>query len=67
MVSQEKYITLSIPQRKIEETRSYFRRVDGKEDKAPAAPGKSKPPPLASLRPRLPSWRHRPSLASPFC
>ena len=26
---QEKYITLSIPQRKIEETRSYFRRVDG--------------------------------------
>ena len=26
---QEKYITLSVPQRKIEETRSYFRRVDG--------------------------------------
>ena len=25
---QEKYITLSIPQRKIEETRTYFRRVD---------------------------------------
>ena len=26
---QEKYITLSIAQRKIEETRAYFRRVDG--------------------------------------
>ena len=26
---QEKYITLSVPQRKIEGTRSYFRRVDG--------------------------------------
>ena len=26
---QEKYITLSIPQRKIEDTRAYFRRVDG--------------------------------------
>ncbi len=26
---QEKYITLSIPKRKIEETRSYFRRVEG--------------------------------------
>lgn len=25
---QEKYITLSVPQRKIEETRAYFRRVD---------------------------------------
>lgn len=26
---QEKYITLAIPQRKIEDTRSYFRRVEG--------------------------------------
>lgn len=26
---QEKYITLSIPQRKIEDSRAYFRRVDG--------------------------------------
>ena len=26
---QEKYITLSVPQRKIEDTRSYFRRVEG--------------------------------------
>ncbi|MBR0311693.1 MAG: TraE family protein, partial [Oscillospiraceae bacterium] len=26
---QEKYVTLSIPKKKIEETRSYFRRVDG--------------------------------------
>lgn len=26
---QEKYITLSIPQRKIEDSRAYFRRVEG--------------------------------------
>ena len=31
---QEKYITLSIAQRKIEETRSYFRRVDGNLSKS---------------------------------
>ena len=31
---QEKYITLSIPQRKIEETRTYFRRVDANLSKS---------------------------------
>ncbi len=31
---QEKYITLSIPQRKIEDSRAYFRRVDGNLCKA---------------------------------
>lgn len=31
---QEKYITLSIAQRKIEETRAYFRRVDGNLSKS---------------------------------
>ena len=31
---QEKYITLSIPQRKIEESRAYFRRVDANLSKS---------------------------------